>query len=758
LALWDVDTGRNLRQFPLKARTLGAQALLSPDGKILASGEFDVTLLDVATGGRLGLLNTGFIASLAFAPDGKMLAVGTDKDVSLWDVASRKIMRRMGHSGYFRAVVFTSDGKTLVTGGTDGTARQWDLADGMELRRWKSAGEHLVMRAEPSGERVAYADNGSIRLLDARNGTEVLLAGAAPGQRACLAFSRDGTILASGHADGSIHLWDPATAKETARWQTSGEMIESLAFAPDGKVLVSSDYRGSGVHWWDATTGKEVPRKWAGHNGYVKKMRFSADGKELFSLGADGSFYRWDAAAGVPRGSCSLPMSADASFSPDGREILTCECVDKVEYGAPMTLRFRDAGKGRILRSQDGAGVAFRISFSSDGRAFATAAAVKDTLAVSVWDTKSGKPRHQFTEPGGRGYFDLVLSPDGKKLAAGSWNTIGPNFHLWDLETDKKVATCVPYHWVNSIAFSPDGDSVALGSGGDWNKCVSLWRLSTSSLKQTFVIPPNVNDVVVAFSPGGRFLAAGGSSLHASLEETPDQNTIYVLEAATGQPVAKFPGNHSGVTALAFAPDGRTLASGGGDSTILIWDLIGRLRNPDTSAKPRTIAELDARWQALAGADAAGAYAAIGDLILGADASVIFLKSHLAAIPRPDAADMRRAERLATDLDSETFAVRQKAAEELEKMPVSSGPVLRKILAKGPGAETRRRIESLLSDFEALEATLRLRGSRALEVLETIATPPARNLVQELASGDPEAWLTREAAAARDRLIRAGKR
>jgi hypothetical protein len=306
-----------------------------------------------------------------------------------------------------------------------------------------------------------------------------------------------------------------------------------------------------------------------------------------------------------------------------------------------------------------------------------------------------------------------------------------------------------PDHWVNSIAFSPDGDTVALASGGDWKKTVSIWSLASKSRQHSFVIPNLTIDVVVAMSLTGRFVAAGGSALHAGLTETPDQNTIYVLETSTGEPVAKFPGNHSGVTALAFAPDSRTLASGGGDSTILLWDLLGQSRKANT--KPLTPMELDARWQDLAG-DAGKAFAAIGDLVLGRDASVNSLKSHLSPMPRPTAAELKRLDQLVVELDSDHFATREKAAQELEKMALDAH-VLRKLVTKKASAEVRRQIESLLSK----EVPEHLRIARALEALETIATPPARTLLQDLAAGDPEAWLTREAVAARDRLRRSEK-
>jgi RNA polymerase sigma factor (sigma-70 family) len=760
LGVWDVATGRKIRDFAMKPESLALQAVLSPDGKVLATGEFDeVQLWDVTTGANSGKLKTGFVGSLAFSPDGNILAVGSDTDVALWEIPSRKLIRRLTHDAYVRAVAFTLDGKYLVTGATDKFARQWDPATGKEVRRWQAASGpsvsgHHALRAEPAGPRVIYADDETIRFLDTSNGSEKLIAGPDSIQRAALAISRDGKTLASGHADGSIHLWDASTGKEISHWQTSGEMILTVTFSPDGKTLVSGDYRGSSVRSWDTASGKELPQKWAGHNGYVKSIRYSADGKDLYSIGADSSFYRWDVRSGVAKESCTWPMSADAKCTPDGTEILSSEFVDKVAFSAPRILRFRETAHGSLLRTQAGPAITFLIAFSSDSKLFATAGADKTEIEVSVWDSKTGKRLHQFSEPGMRGYFDLVFSPDGKKLAAGTWNSTGVNFHLWDLQMGKKIASCAPDHWVNSIAFSPDGQLVALASGGDWKKCVSIWDLPNASMKYKFVVPTTTNDLVVAFSPTGRFLATAGSALYNGFSERSGQNDVYVLETATGQQVGKFPGNHSGVTALAFAPDCQTLASGGGDSTILLWDLIGRRHRAKGDAKPLTPDELDNHWKELAGEDASAAYAAIAAFVLEGDRAVNHLKTHLSAVPRVTAAETKRALQLAADLDSPTFDVRQKAADELGKMPVAAPPVLRKCLDKSPGAEVRRRIESLLSEFDSKATAQRLLTSRALEVLEAIGSQQAHNLVKELASGEPTAGLTRDAGAALERLER----
>jgi hypothetical protein len=154
-------------------------------------------------------------------------------------------------------------------------------------------------------------------------------------------------------------------------------------------------------------------------------------------------------------------------------------------------------------------GVAERIALAEAGAG---------NVAVSIWDIASGRQRQRFEHPGNRIYFSLAFSPDGKKVAAGSWNAETPNFRLWDLESGKELRSCDPDHWVNSISFSPDGTLVALASGGDHKRCVSVWKLATATQLQRFTVPGM--EGVSAFSPSGRvsgrrrFLQEPGAEPH----------------------------------------------------------------------------------------------------------------------------------------------------------------------------------------------------------------------------------------------------
>jgi RNA polymerase sigma factor (sigma-70 family) len=743
LALWDTETGRKIRDFP----TDSIRAALSPDGKTLAIGDVGVSLWDVATGKQLKTLGKQFAAALAFRDDA-MLAVGSEQGVTLWDLNSGQQIRHLSHGRMVRTIAFPFGSKTVASAGEDGTVRIWDLASGNELRRWettKAVGHELA--ASSTTPWLALAEENLLRLLNAETGKEVRLLGPNPYQRGCVAFSPNGKVLASAQDPGTIYLWDPSTGKELRRWKAAVDHFHSLAFTPDGKTLVSSGHDGNSVRWWDVATGTEKQHPWIGHHTWVKAVGFSRDGKDIFSLGPDGAFMSWTSADAAHHRQLQLPFCAGAMFSPDGKNTLSINWDGKADGGFAVSLR--DTATGKNVRSLGKVPMANLVAFSRDGKSLALAEADAGNLTVSVWDVASGKPRHRLTRPGNRLYFGLTFSPDGKKLAAGTWNPDRPNFRLWDLEAGKEVTSCDPDHWVNSIDFSPDGALVALGSGGDHKQCVSVWKLATATEIHRFRVPGMQS--VSAFSPSGRYLATGSSRMNMARSPTAEEKIVRVWEIATGKQVASFAGHDGDITALSYAPNGRSLASGSGDSTILIWDVIGRLHK---DARPLTAAELDARWASLFGTDAAGAFRTIGELVVAGDAAVAYLKKQLVPVPIPDAALVLRATQLIADLGSDEFAVRQKAAMELEKMGDSAAGALRNTLATPLSLEARRRVEHILSGLDGKEAPFHVRNGRALEALELIATPAARDLLRLLATGEPSARLTQEASNAKRRLER----
>jgi hypothetical protein len=251
----------------------------------------------------------------------------------------------------------------------------------------------------------------------------------------------------------------------------------------------------------------------------------------------------------------------------------------------------------------------------------------------------------------------------------------------------------------------------------------------------------NYYTAAIAVAPDGRTLYVSG-----------DTSEIVAFEVATGKPRRTIYGHAGCVRSLAMAPDGRRLLSGSDDAFALLWDT-----TPAGAAKPRkeplTAADADGLWTKLAGDDAGAAFAAMADLAAAPDRGVALVRRELKPVRAAPIDD--QLDRTFADLDSEDFATRQKASRRLAEFGELAVPGVRKRLAKAGSLEVRRRAQEFLDRFDPPNPSPdRLRQLRAVELLEGIATRAARDVLSELAKGAAEAPLSREAAAALERLRR----
>jgi hypothetical protein len=230
-----------------------------------------------------------------------------------------------------------------------------------------------------------------------------------------------------------------------------------------------------------------------------------------------------------------------------------------------------------------------------------------------------------------------------------------------------------------------------------------------------------------------------------------EDQAVHVWEVDTGKEVGRLRGHSGSVETVAFAPHGKTLASGGSDTTILIWEVGGPLRGLTT---PRTVElsaeQMKALWDDLANAHGGKARRGVLVLAEAPDQAVSFLTERVKPAPR---LDPERINGWIADLESGKFAVRQEATANLLRAGQQSLPALRKLLAGAPTLETRKRAEALVDRLTTGTLTAdELRTVRAMEALERMRTPGARRLLQTLAEGGPGALPTREAEAALGRL------
>jgi hypothetical protein len=245
----------------------------------------------------------------------------------------------------------------------------------------------------------------------------------------------------------------------------------------------------------------------------------------------------------------------------------------------------------------------------------------------------------------------------------------------------------------------------------------------------------------LAFSADGKVLACGRLD-----------GTIRVWDVATGTVLRDLPGHELAVSSVAFSPDGKLLASASADSTVLLWKASEVLRPAAKSAL--VVNDLESLWADLGEADAEKAAVALAALTAAPAEATRFLKLRL----QPAAPiDPQGVARLVDDLDSGKFAAREKATFALEKLAELARPALEARLAARPTLEMRKRIEGLLRKIDGFVTEPHtLRGLRAIEVLENIGTPEARQVLERVAAGEPASRLTQEAGAALTRLKKRG--
>jgi hypothetical protein len=282
-----------------------------------------------------------------------------------------------------------------------------------------------------------------------------------------------------------------------------------------------------------------------------------------------------------------------------------------------------------------------------------------------------------------------------------------------------------------ALAFAPDGRVLATG-GKD--RMVRLWEVAAGKERRVFGGNPGWVSGL-AFTPDGRSLATGHTD-----------GAVCLWDAVTGRLLHEFAGHRGGVTGLGFAA-GQTLVSAGRDGTALVWDVGGLPRAGKIQTVKLSDRELEGLWGRLAGADVPAASLALQTLARAPAQTVPLLRQRVGPVSAEKIA------RLLADLDDESFPVRDRAMKELERYGKFAEPALRQALKRKPSIEVHRRIEALLDNLSRPQAASEsLRALRAVEVLEMIGTREARQVLEAVAKGAPEAELTRQAKAALERL------
>jgi RNA polymerase sigma factor (sigma-70 family) len=736
--VWDFASGRELRVCSAGApsRNDGGRAVssvaLSPDGTMVAMGDMDrtFTVWDVASGKELfraaKLENTGM--GVAFSPDGQYLAAASYGPIRVWNTKTWQERWQVAKTnGGARKVSFSPDGKLLAVLTDAGAVEVRDAASGELIDHFGGAKFHALFL--PDGRTIATSvGRGKIALYDVKLRKETRRLEAMDDGDLVFAIHPGGKLFACAKDFVAIRLIDTATGQtlRTLERPENDDGISDLAFTPDGTRLAAAGHEKM-IHVWDVESAKEIPPP-PGHTAEVRRLCASADSGTLISAGEDGRIITWDRATGKPRHTDRVASKTnDIAISADGR---------LAAFAVKKQVRLWNRAANREIRTLAGhQGEVVAVAISPDAKSIATASWKDHT--IRLWSAQDGAERIKIDlpTPNGVNYGDcpLVFSRDGRMLISGSADRANDALYYWDAATGKQLRSMKQQ--VSRLALSPDG-RLLVSSG--WDRRIHLWDAASATEIRNWASDGGA----MAFSPDGRLLATGGT-----------EGVVHVWELATGIERRRFAGHRSGgeehrvfaagVSALTFSADGRTIYSGGGDTTVLAWPMYA-------PAKPG--ADLASGWVDLAGDDPARIQAAIDACLADPRATAEFLKAKLAPIM---AADPQTTARLIVDLDSSSFSRREHATTELEKLGESALPYLTDHQAQHLSAEGRRRVHSLLDRITSLNATPELRRQlRSMEVLELIGTAEARELIRDVAAGVPQARLTRDARAAADRMDR----
>ena len=483
------------------------------------------------------------------------------------------------------SLAFRPDGRVLASGSEDGVIKLWDAAAGPEaVRVAVPEARHAGLAFSPDGRWVASAvlprelnpRGGTVRLWEAAGGRPGPVLERHDDDVSDLAFDPDGRRLAAVGTRGVVTVWELPAGRRLLGLQgpagkVAGGHRPHVAFGPDGRELACVGVTGSVVVWEAA--GGRVLRSFpaAGPNRLRLGLGPSVlavqprrpppgrgrDRRDSPPLGR-GRRSRGRRAAGGPG---RLPAIA---FSPDGR-LLATAAARQSSATASAEIKVWDLASGRELATFSGPGGVDELAFSPDGRRLASTGPQQ---AATLWDIRSGRELLSLPIDGHTGLGEraagpdsrVAFSPDGARLALVGFGGV----MIWDATPGPEVMTIHAPLQLQGLAYSPDGRRLAIADSED---AVRVRDAATGRVLLTLPVPDwsiglALSDV--RFSPDGRRLAAtfGNAS----------SGSVALWDATTGRLEARLDGHAYFVFNVAFSPDGRRIATASHDKTAKVWD------------------------------------------------------------------------------------------------------------------------------------------------------------------------------------------
>ena len=549
--IWDIETGQNKPLDHVSVVTAGA---FSPDDRTFAGSEVwdgKILVWDVETGGIRTELSgaSGFIRTIDYSSDGRLIAAGGTDGVYIWNVETAKMTASMKNTpnAQVRQIAFLPDGRSLSVLTFEeqsndspaqylGTAHLLDAETGALIR--SIGGDFNRAGLSPDGRSlVSENPEGAVYLWSVESGE---IKAELEGKNVWPIFSPDSRLVALRGA-----IWDVETGRIIADMENEADLY-IRAFAPDGSTLAGSAAGHGGIQIWNIAN-RQPMTKLVGHGSRIDSVAFMREGLSVLSVSApnrvDLKHARlWDVETGGLKR--DMEQIEAAAASPDGKS---------AAISSYRAIQIMDPFTGKTTAELSGHSVGV-MTFSTDGTRLAFGQG-GSYGSVQVWNTATGKLSERFTKTLRR-VHSIAFSPDGKTIAGGGESE---KLLLWDAYDGRVIKELEDRAGeVYSVAFSPNGLTLAsAGRGG----AIRLWNVETGQTRS--ILQGHKKSVfTVAFSPDGRTLASGG-----------EDGTIRLWNAATGELNRTIEARSGSVNSVAFSPDGRSLVSGGQDGRVLLWRL-----------------------------------------------------------------------------------------------------------------------------------------------------------------------------------------
>ncbi len=491
-----------------------------------------------------------YVSSASFSSDGRYILTGSsDKTAKVWDSLTGKVLRTFaGHTEEVYSASFSGDGKRIVTGSWDQTAKVWDALTGKEIITLSGhSGPVYSSSFSTDGKRILTSSKDkTAKVWDALTGKELLTLTGHTKSVYSSAFSADGKRIVTGSFDKTAKVWDALTGKEILTLSGHTKEVVSASFSPDGKRIVTGSWDGM-AKVWDARSGKELLEMTGNEPDAVFDASFSGDGKRIVT-GSWRTAKVWDAMTGVELLSLNghTDFVPSASFSHDGKRIVTTSLLDG-------TIRVWDAQTGEEHYSVIGF---MQVPFRSDLPVYGKFIEITHDNTAKVLDLLTGKELLTLT-----GHLDAIISTsfssDGKNIVTCSKDKTAK---VWDALTGKELLTLTGHSdLVVDASYSLDGERIVTGS---FDKTAKVWE--TRLGKEVLTLTGH-SDVLwsATFSADGQRIVT-----------TSNDGTAKVWDALTGREILTISGHSDELRSATFSNDGQRIVTGSWEGTVRVWDAL----------------------------------------------------------------------------------------------------------------------------------------------------------------------------------------